>query len=101
MEGHLIVIPGPSAARNPESITTVFEGVHCGARSGSAANIDSGFALRAPRNDDHSVSIFTSLVILRQTSIWPASQALASASDVLGTVLKVCFLNASMTAGSF
>ncbi len=43
----LPVIPGPSAARSPESITTI------GASSAQTVVIDSGLALRAPRNDEN------------------------------------------------
>src|ERR1700730_6539035 len=51
--------------------------------------------------DVYSASIFTSLVILRQVSICCASQVLASASEALGTLLNVCFLNASGVSGAF
>jgi putative mRNA 3-end processing factor len=40
------VIPGPSGARNPESIATG------GANPAPSVDMDSGFALRAPRNDE-------------------------------------------------
>src|SRR6266550_6666778 len=48
---------------------------------------------------NYSVSIFTSLVILRQVSICCASQVLASASELFGTMLNVCFLYAELASG--
>src|SRR5712692_4208976 len=47
-----------------------------------------------------AVSIFTAVVISFQDLISPASQALASSSDLLGTMLKVCLWNASTTGGA-
>src|SRR4051795_2569402 len=48
-----------------------------------------------------AVSIFTLEVMSFHDLIWPASQAWASSSDLLGTVLKLCFWNALTTGCAF
>src|SRR3954462_13805867 len=53
-----------------------------------------------PRRGYSAASTFTCEVMSFQVLISSASQALASSSDLFGTILKFCFLKASTTGGA-
>ena len=82
------VMPGHSRSKNGVASLAYVPGIHV---STVPKTWIAGTSPAMTAVETYSASIFTWLVILRQVSICPASQVLASASEEFGTMLNVCF----------